>query len=112
MRIEDYVSGVLLPIYFALSGLKTNVEEIRGGGTWGLVALLIAVASAGKTLGTLVASLVCLVPAREALALGFLMNTKGFVELIIVNIGREEKFSLFVFRATDLTHFSQITTKM
>ncbi|KAL6336442.1 hypothetical protein AAG906_014614 [Vitis piasezkii] len=72
-RIEDFVTGLLLPLYFASSGLKTNVAKIRGLEAWGLLVLVITTACAG------------------ILTLGVLMNTKGLVELIVLNIGKEKK---------------------
>ncbi|CAI0472661.1 unnamed protein product [Linum tenue] len=90
-RIEDFVSGLLLPLYFASSGLKTDVASIRGGKSWGLLALVITTACAGKILGTFAVAMMYMIPAREALVLGLLMNTKGLVELIVLNIGKEKK---------------------
>ncbi|XP_054805132.1 cation/H(+) antiporter 20-like [Prosopis cineraria] len=90
-RIEDFVSGLLLPLYFASSGLKTDVAKIRGGEAWGLLALVITTACAGKILGTFAVAMMCFIPARESLTLGVLMNTKGLVELIVLNIGKEKK---------------------
>ncbi|GMN47578.1 hypothetical protein TIFTF001_016744 [Ficus carica] len=90
-RIEDFVSGLLLPLYFASSGLKTDVTKIRGGRAWGLLVLVISTACAGKIIGTFAVAMMALIPARESLALGVLMNTKGLVELIVLNIGKEKK---------------------
>lgn len=90
-RIEDFVTGLLLPLYFASSGLKTDVTKIKGGKSWGLLALVIATACTGKIFGTFVVALMCLIPVRESLTLGLLMNTKGLVELIVLNIGKEKK---------------------
>lgn len=90
-RMEDFVSGLLLPLYFASSGLKTDVAKIRGGEAWGLLALVISTACAGKILGTFVVALMFKIPVRESLTLGVLMNTKGLVELIVLNIGKEKK---------------------
>ncbi|OMO97158.1 Cation/H+ exchanger [Corchorus olitorius] len=90
-RIEDFVSGLLLPLYFASSGLKTNVAKISGGTAWGLLALVIGTACAGKILGTFAVAMMFRMPVRESLALGVLMNTKGLVELIVLNIGKEKK---------------------
>ncbi|CAL0306920.1 unnamed protein product [Lupinus luteus] len=90
-KIEDLVSGIFLPLYFVSSGLKTNVATISGGISWALLALVIFTACFGKIVGTFVVSLICKVPFREALALGFLMNTKGLVELIVLNIGKDRK---------------------
>ncbi|KAI8556564.1 hypothetical protein RHMOL_Rhmol05G0263500 [Rhododendron molle] len=90
-RIEDFVSGLLLSLYFASSGLKTDVAKIRGVEAWGLLVLVIATACAGKVLGTFVVAMSFRVPARESITLGVLMNTEGLVELIVLNIGKEKK---------------------
>ncbi|XP_022143960.1 cation/H(+) antiporter 20 [Momordica charantia] len=90
-RIEDFVSDLLLPLYFASSGLKTDIAKIRGGRAWGLVALVTLTACAGKILATFAVAMAFLMPARESLTLGLLMNTKGLVELIVLNIGKEKK---------------------
>ncbi|OIW18783.1 hypothetical protein TanjilG_13535 [Lupinus angustifolius] len=90
-KIEDLVSSIFLPLYFVSSGLKTNVATISGGVSWALLVLVIFTACFGKIIGTFVVSLICKVPFREALALGFLMNTKGLVELIVLNIGKDRK---------------------
>ena len=90
-RIEDFVTGLLLPLYFASSGLKTDVAKIQGVKAWGLLALVISTACAGKILGTFVVAMLCMTPVRESLVLGVLMNTKGLVELIVLNIGKEKK---------------------
>ncbi|KAJ6844522.1 cation/H(+) antiporter 19 [Iris pallida] len=90
-KVEDLVSGLFLPLYFVSSGLKTNVATISGAKSWGLLALVITNACLGKIGGTIVASLVVKIPIREAVTLGFLMNTKGLVELIVLNIGKDRK---------------------
>lgn len=94
-KIEDLVMSLLLPLYFVSSGLKTNVATISGATSWGLLVLVIFTACFGKIIGTFVVSLLCKVPFREALALGFLMNTKGLVELIVLNIGKDRKVCIF-----------------
>ncbi|CAI9094227.1 OLC1v1029927C1 [Oldenlandia corymbosa var. corymbosa] len=88
-KVEDLVSGLFLPLYFVSSGLKTNVATIHGAQSWGLLVLVIFTACFGKIVGTVLVSLCCKVPLREALTLGFLMNTKGLVELIVLNIGKD-----------------------
>ncbi|KAJ8768594.1 hypothetical protein K2173_022715 [Erythroxylum novogranatense] len=90
-KVEDIISGLLLPLYFVSSGLKTNIATIRGAQSWGLLVLVITTACFGKIVGTIGVSLLCRVPFQEAVALGFLMNTKGLVELIVLNIGKERK---------------------
>lgn len=90
-KVEDLVSSLFLPLYFVSSGLKTDVTTISGAKSWGLLVLVMTTACAGKIGGTVAASLLMRVPLREALALGMLMNTKGLVELIVLNIGRDRK---------------------
>lgn len=89
-KVEDLVSGLFLPLYFVSSGLKTNVATIRGAQSWGLLVLVILTACFGKIAGTVGVSLWCRVPFKEALTLGILMNTKGLVELIVLNIGKDK----------------------
>lgn len=90
-RIEDFVSGLLLPLYFATSGLKTDVAKIRGAESWGMLGLVVVTACVGKIVGTFAAAVMVEVPGREALTLGCLINTKGLVELIVLNIGKEKE---------------------
>ncbi|KDP25351.1 hypothetical protein JCGZ_20507 [Jatropha curcas] len=90
-KVEDLVSGLFLPLYFVSSGLKTDVATIRGAQSWGLLVLVITTACFGKIVGTVLVSLLCRIPTQEAITLGFLMNTKGLVELIVLNIGKDRK---------------------
>ncbi|KAL2495605.1 Cation/H(+) antiporter 20 [Forsythia ovata] len=87
-RIEDFVIGLLLPLYFASIGLKTDVTKIKGGKAWGLLVLVISTMCAGKIIGTFTVAIMCMILARESITLGVLMNTKGLIELIVLNIGR------------------------
>ncbi|KAI4326867.1 hypothetical protein L6164_019392 [Bauhinia variegata] len=90
-KVEDLVSGLFLPLYFVSSGLKTNVATIKGLQSWGLLVLVIFTACFGKIVGTIAVSLSLKIPFNEALVLGFLMNSKGLVELIVLNIGKDRK---------------------
>ncbi|GJJ74372.1 hypothetical protein EMPS_06730 [Entomortierella parvispora] len=86
-RVEDLVAVIFLPIYFALSGLKTQVGLLDNGRIWGLVILTTVVACFGKIAGCSVAARVQGMEWRESFAIGFLMNCKGLIELIVLNIG-------------------------
>ncbi|KAF9128738.1 K(+)/H(+) antiporter [Mortierella sp. 14UC] len=86
-RIEDLVSVIFLPIYFALSGLKTQVGLLDNGRIWGLVILTTFVACFGKITGCTIAAKVQGMEWRESFAIGILMNCKGLIELIVLNIG-------------------------
>ncbi|KAJ8620359.1 hypothetical protein MRB53_028888 [Persea americana] len=88
-KVEDLVSSLFMPLYFVSSGLKTNVATIGGAQSWALLLLVIVTACLGKIAGTVLVSLAFGVKVREAFALGFLMNTKGLVELIVLNIGKD-----------------------
>ncbi|KAJ7560791.1 hypothetical protein O6H91_04G146100 [Diphasiastrum complanatum] len=90
-KLEDFVTILMLPLYFASSGLKTNVGAIHGARSGGLLVLVITTACVGKIFGTFLAGMAHGLQARKALTLGFLMNTKGLVELIVLNIGKERK---------------------
>jgi len=86
-KIEDINSFVLLPLYFASSGLKTNIGLLNTGIAWAAVFLVIICACAGKIIGASCGALILGFNYREAFAVGTLMNAKGLVELIVLNIG-------------------------
>jgi len=86
-KTEDFVLTFLLPIFFAYSGLRTQIGLLNSPTLWLLCALVVVVAIVGKYVGTFVAARFCNIPLREASALGWLMNTRGLTELIVLNIG-------------------------
>jgi Kef-type K+ transport system membrane component KefB len=88
-RLESFTLVLLLPLFFALAGLRTEIGAL---GSWDLgltCALLVAVAVTGKLGGTFVAARASGVGWRDAGALGILMNTRGLMELVILNVGLE-----------------------
>jgi Kef-type K+ transport system membrane component KefB len=86
-KTEDFVLIFLLPVFFAYSGLRTQIGLLNSPQLWFLCAAILAVAIAGKYIGTYVAARVGGIEKREASALGWLMNTRGLTELIVLNIG-------------------------
>lgn len=86
-KTEDFVLIFLLPVFFAYSGLQTQIGLLNKPELWLLCALVVFVAIAGKYVGTYIAARVCGIGNREASALGWLMNTRGLTELIVLNIG-------------------------
>ncbi len=86
-RMEDVVCVLLLPAFFALTGMRTEIGLIGGGENWLICGVIIAVATAGKFGGTLAAARLSGLSWREAACLGTLMNTRGLMELIVLNIG-------------------------
>ncbi|KAK9420056.1 putative Cation/H+ exchanger domain-containing protein [Seiridium unicorne] len=104
-KIEDLITVLFLPLYFALSGLNTNLGLLNDGITWGYVVAIIAVAFAGKIGGGTLAARGMKLVWRESLTIGVLMSCKGLVELIVLNIGLEagiltqKTFTMFVVMA-------------
>jgi Kef-type K+ transport system membrane component KefB len=104
-RFETITVTLLLPLFFAFTGLRTNVGLVRGPEMWMYCALIVLVATAGKLGGSMVASWIAGMPLREAAGLGTLMNTRGLMELVILNIGLDIKiispalFSMMVIMA-------------
>ncbi|MBW4693039.1 MAG: cation:proton antiporter [Lyngbya sp. HA4199-MV5] len=86
-KTEDFVLTFLLPIFFAYSGLRTQIGLLNTPFLWLLCGLVVAVAIAGKYFGTYIAARVSKIDKRESAALGWLMNTRGLTELIVLNIG-------------------------
>jgi len=86
-KIEDLVNVLFLPIYFALSGIKTQIGLLNDGTAWGWVILVIIVAMIGKITGATLAARLNKLAWRESLTIGVFMSCKGLVELIVLNIG-------------------------
>ena len=104
-KIEDLVAVFFLPLYFALSGLSTNLGLLNDGITWAYVIGVIAVAFIGKMVGGTLAARSCKLVWRESFTIGALMSCKGLVELIVLNIGlqanilSQRTFTIFVVMA-------------
>jgi Kef-type K+ transport system membrane component KefB len=86
-KLEDVVSVLFLPIFFAFTGLRTQIGLVAGTEAWLLCGLIVLFALLGKAGGVSVAARLCGVPWRSALGLGALMNTRGLMELIVLNVG-------------------------
>ena len=86
-KLETLSNAVLLPLFFAFTGLRTSVRLMSGTTLWFYCGLIIAVAVSGKVLGCMVAARSAEISWRQALSLGLLMNTRGLVELVILNVG-------------------------
>ncbi|RSH86649.1 K(+)/H(+) antiporter [Apiotrichum porosum] len=108
-RIDDLVSMLFLPIYFVLSGLKTNLGLLNTGKIWGFVIMLCCVAFSSKFIGCAGTAKILGYSYRESGAIGMLMSCKGLVELIVLNVGLqagiidEQLFSMMVLVAVVLT---------
>jgi Kef-type K+ transport system membrane component KefB len=90
-RTEDLVTVLLLPAFFAFTGLRTEIGLLSGAEDWLFCGLITLVATAGKYGGSLAAARLAGLPWRTAAALGALMNTRGLMELIVLNVGLDLK---------------------
>lgn len=90
-KIEDFTVVVLLPIFFAYTGLRTQIGLLNSSALWLDCLFIILIASLGKFGGTTISARLSGLGWREASALGVLMNTRGLMELIILNIGLDLK---------------------
>ncbi|MFL5382027.1 MAG: cation:proton antiporter [Longimicrobiaceae bacterium] len=86
-KLQDLIVVLLLPLFFAFTGLRTRIGLLEGAQMWGWCALIVLVAVAGKLGGSAVAARATGMSWREATAIGTLMNTRGLMELVILNIG-------------------------
>jgi Kef-type K+ transport system membrane component KefB len=87
IQMKDLVTVLLLPAFFAFTGMRTQISLVSGWESWLWCAAIIVVATAGKFGGTVGAARMTGQSWREAAALGALMNTRGLMELIVLNIG-------------------------
>ena len=85
-RFHDLMVILFLPLFFAFTGLRTSIGLISGD-LWAVFVLIMLVAVAGKMLGSAVAARSGGLSWREALAIGSLMNTRGLMELVVLNVG-------------------------
>jgi Kef-type K+ transport system membrane component KefB len=86
-KLKDFVTILLLPAFFAFTGMRTQIGLVSGGDQWLVCLAILAVATIGKFGGTLGAAHLVGLSWRDAASLGVLMNTRGLMELIVLNIG-------------------------
>jgi Kef-type K+ transport system membrane component KefB len=88
-KMHDLVAILLLPAYFAFTGMRTEIGLVTGADAWTVCGLIIVVATLGKFGGTFVGARLNGLDARTSARLGILMNTRGLMELIVLNVGRD-----------------------
>lgn len=86
-KMKDTVTVLLLPAFFAYTGMRTRIDLVAGWESWLWCGAIILAATVGKFGGTFVAARLTGLGWRDAAALGALMNTRGLMELIVLNIG-------------------------
>jgi len=111
-RLQPVIFYVLLPLFFAATGIRTNIGLIHGFQMWMIALGIVAVAVAGKFMGAMVPAKLMGQSWRESAAIGALMNTRGLMELVILNIGLElgilssSLFSMMVIMALVTTYMT------
>lgn len=86
-KIEDVSMVLLLPLFFVFTGLRTQIGLLNSGTLWLTCGLIILVAIAGKLGGSTMAAKVVGQNWKDSLSIGALMNTRGLMELVVLNIG-------------------------
>ncbi len=108
-KVEDVSLVLLLPLFFVFTGLRTQIGLLNDLHLWAICGAIIAVAIIGKFLGSALAARFVGQNWRESLSIGALMNTRGLMELIVLNIGydlgvlRPEIFAMLVIMALATT---------
>lgn len=104
-KIDDVAQVLLLPLFFVFTGLRTQIGLLNEPYLWQICAIIIAVAVAGKFLGSALAARFVGQDWKSSLMIGALMNTRGLVELVVLNIGFDlgvltpEMFTMLVIMA-------------
>jgi Kef-type K+ transport system membrane component KefB len=86
-RLEDLVVILLLPAFFAFTGMRTHIDLVAAPAEWLICGLIILVATLGKFAGSAVAARLAGMGWRTAASIGILMNTRGLMALIVLDIG-------------------------
>lgn len=87
LGLHDLVTILLLPAFFAFTGMRTQIGLVSGTYEWAICGVIVLVATAGKFGGTAAAARMTGLGWRDAAGLGVLMNTRGLMELIVLNVG-------------------------
>ncbi len=104
-KVEDVAVVLLLPLFFVFTGLRTEIGLLNDISLWKICGLICLVAIVGKFVGSAVAAKFTGQPWRDSLILGALMNTRGLMELVVLNIGYDlgvlgpEMFAMMVIMA-------------
>lgn len=86
-KLQDFVSILFLPAFFAYTGMRTSIGLVSTPWEWGVCLAIIVVATLGKFGATVLAARLLKVDWRSSTILGALMNTRGLMELVVLNIG-------------------------
>lgn len=108
-KLEDLVVVLFLPAFFAFTGLRTQIGLVSSAEQWGMCGAIVVVACVGKFGGTYGAARLTGLDRYDSASLGALMNTRGLMELVVLNIGLDlgvispTLFAMMVFMAVVTT---------
>jgi len=111
-RMRDFVVVFFLPIFFTYTGLRTDIGTMQGASLWALCGLVLLAAVVGKFGGCAAAARLMGLSWREASVVGIMMNTRGLMELIVINVGYDlgiisrNVFFMLVFMAVFTTYMT------
>ena len=88
-RVDSVIGTTMLPVFFAFTGLRTDIGLVVASDLWLVFALILLVAVSGKLGGSTLAARLSGMPWRTAVGVGLLLNTRGLMELVILNVGLE-----------------------
>lgn len=104
-KLEDFSAIFLLPLFFAFTGIRTKIQLLNQTDLYYDFFLVLFIASAGKIFGSLFSAKISGNSWRDSTIIGILMNTRGLMELVVLNIGydmgilSDEIFTMFVLMA-------------
>jgi Kef-type K+ transport system membrane component KefB len=87
--MSDFVTAFFLPVFFAYTGLRTNIGSLETTHLWILAAMVSGVAILGKFGGCTLAAWWSGLKPREATCVGIMMNTRALMELIVIDVGKD-----------------------
>ncbi|KAL0418785.1 UNVERIFIED_CONTAM: Cation/H(+) antiporter 15 [Sesamum radiatum] len=87
-KLEDFVMGILIPVYFVVCGVRTNIDLISYNTSWWLAGVVIVLACSVKVFSTLIVAPFAELPIKDAFAVGLLSNAKSIMVLIILEAGQ------------------------
>jgi Kef-type K+ transport system membrane component KefB len=108
-KLESVALGLLLPLFFVFTGLRTQIGLLNDAHLWGVCLMIILTAILGKFGGSMLAARFMGQSWKESLSIGALMNTRGLMELVVLNIGydlgvlKPEIFTMMVIMAVVTT---------
>jgi len=111
-RMRDFVAVLFLPVFFTLTGLRTDISSMSDHSAWIVGIVVILVACVGKFGGCCLAGKLSGLNWREAFSVGAMMNTRGLMELIVLNVAYDlgiipkPVFFIFVIMAVVTTYLT------